>query len=92
MQLTMPQIVLMNHAAHYNGELMRARIDSDKPSRSINYEDAYIPDANPRTGWFDSHAAKQIVKDDPLVMGNKRLSDVSDDFELLARYLSDWSV
>jgi len=39
-----------------------------------------------------AHDSSKIVGHNPQITHNKTLSDVASDFDLLARYLSDWSV
>jgi hypothetical protein len=93
----MPQIVMINHAAWYNNKLMEARMKSregSRPSHNEFYQDGDGAFSTIGKGdWsFDCQAAKDIVKADPVLMGDKKLSDLSSDFDALARYLSDWSV
>lgn len=99
MHLTMPQIIMMAHAAHVNSKRMDERIGSDRQAPQYDYTQnndlGMSEDAKKRpydAGVSAAHDSSKIVGFNPQITQNKVLSDVASDFDLLAKYLSDWSV
>lgn len=101
----MPQIIMMSHAAHVNSKRMDERLGrtQQQPQYNYNESDSFLEnerllgskDAKKRP--YDavigaSHDSSKFVGQNPQITQNKALSDVASDFELLAKYLSDWSV
>jgi len=101
MHLTMPQIIMMSHAAHVNSKRMDERLGRNSNAPQYEYNDysnssqTVSEDAKKRPYDADvaaAHDSSKIVGYDPQIAPNKSLSEVASDFDVLRRYLSDWSV
>jgi hypothetical protein len=101
MHLTMPQIIILSHAAYINSKRMDERLgrNSNAPQYDYSYNDntpqMISDDAKKRpydASVSAAHDSSKIVGFDPQVSPTKTLSAVASDFDVLARYLSDWSV
>lgn len=107
MHLTMPQIIMMAHAAHVNSARMEERLGRSDNAPRYNYSDynqaesfaeneRLISDGAKKRPYDAAigaaHDSSKIVGHDPQITHNKTLSDVASDFDVLARYLSDWSI
>jgi hypothetical protein len=78
-KLTMPQIILMSHAAHINSKRMDERIERDREKDEYGSPGGYIS-PTPRKSRKSNF--------DPVVMDDgERMSDLVEDFDKLAHYL-----
>lgn len=85
LDLTIPQIILVNHAAFINNKRFELRIKKDR-SPSVNAGVDYNPvdkSGNPR-----QLTVKEKYGDDPIIMGDKKLSEISNNFDALSKYLA----
>lgn len=84
----MPQIIMMCHAAHINHKRMDSRIDKNR-ERPEGFVKNIHTTANPYTHINPTTKAKEF--EDPVVIGpdgTQKLSEMSTDFEKLAKYLN----
>jgi hypothetical protein len=77
--LTMPQIVMLNHAAFISGKRFDARMERDRGKVG----EVYDSEGKPR-----QKTVKEKWGEDPLIDGTTRLSEISTDFDKLRRYLT----
>lgn len=79
--LTMPQIIMINHAAYINGKRFDAKMNKDRGGRSTG--EVYDAQGQPREKTVQEKWGK-----DPIIGGNTKLSDISTDFDKLRKYLT----
>ena len=94
---------MMSHAAHINSQRMDERLGRNRQMPDYDYsqnsfveneqllsEDVKKRPYNATIGA--AHDSSKVVGFNPQITQNKSLNDVASDFDLLAKYLSNWEV